>query len=199
MTDTAKLIDFVQEFVALSPDIHYPPSDHEGDPIVSIDLTTWEAWQEDAAALLVTAAPVPTVEPVVEAVVPDEPEVTKPPVFKEIDPDPVQREGEKEIDFMRRTIRARYISGVILGKELDLNQTADFSGGGDSGDLYFDGDDEEVEKFFDKVLDTYITFDWYNDEGGGGDIAWDIHNDVITINGFSRYTETEPEMSEEEF
>jgi hypothetical protein len=120
------------------------------------------------------------------------------PEFKPLDNEPTQRTGEKDIDHSRRLLRARYITSSLIGRDVELTHTADFDGGGDSGDLQYDGPDD-MEKFFDQILDEHVTFDWYNGDGGGGDIHWDMSTDIITISGFSRYTETESKMSEETF
>jgi len=78
--------------------------------------------------------------------------------------------------------------------------TVDFSGSGDSGNM--DGaipEDSRVDTLFEFALNNFVTFDWYNNEGGQGDMTWNITDDVITISGSYNEMVSETAMDEETF
>lgn len=74
----------------------------------------------------------------------------------------------------------------------------EFSGYGDSGEMYH-VDNPWVSLLFEWHLQNSVHFDWYNNEGGGGDMTWTLDDDKIIINGYYNFVETVTEMNEEEF
>lgn len=72
-----------------------------------------------------------------------------------------------------------------------------FDGYGDSGEYQNDSGNAKVDEFFSEMIDHYVTFDWYNNEGGGGSIHWDISADKITINGYQNVIEQQTIMDDE--
>lgn len=73
-----------------------------------------------------------------------------------------------------------------------------FDGYGDSGEYYIDTGNTDVDSFLNECLNINVTFDWYNNDGGGGDIKWEVISDKITINGYYNVTEQHIEMDEVE-
>ncbi len=47
-----------------------------------------------------------------------------------------------------------------------------------------------MDKIVDKYLDTWIECDWWNNDGGFGEIVLDVDSGVITSEANTRYTET---------
>jgi hypothetical protein len=120
-------------------------------------------------------------------------------LIKPIDSTPERYPHEDDFEHLRRITRARLIKDAILGREVDVEPMADFYGSGDSGQLGDIPADADVAELFDDALRKFVTFDWYNNEGGGGDITWNVLSDVITINGYYNVVEQVHEMSEAEF
>jgi hypothetical protein len=71
--------------------------------------------------------------------------------------------------------------------------TIEFDGYGDSG-MFYDvtpsiPNEDELTNRVQELLEGYgnddqvVSWDWYNNDGGGGELVWDISKDVITING----------------
>lgn len=112
-----------------------------------------------------------------------------------------EREAQKKLDLQttRQTLRETLLTGSILGSEGNLVFQADFDGYGDSGQVHANTKNKSVDAFLETCVDVYVTFDWYNNDGGGGDITWDVIADKITINGYSNETVQHDQMSEEEF
>tara|TARA_R100000781_G_scaffold114850_1_gene87222 strand:+ start:2603 stop:3211 length:609 start_codon:yes stop_codon:yes gene_type:complete len=50
----------------------------------------------------------------------------------------------------------------------------------------------------DYVLTELISYDWYNNEGGQGDVIWDLHRNKVTVEGYQNYR-GEYECKEEYF
>lgn len=100
----------------------------------------------------------------------------------------------------RAALRQKLLVARVLDATTPVEFAGTFSGGGDSGN--YDGggyQNEEVDDFFGEALTEFVTFDWYNNDGGGGDITWDVVKDKITINGYYNLVESISEMTEEEF
>lgn len=72
-----------------------------------------------------------------------------------------------------------------------------FDGYGDSGQYNNDSGNNSVDKLFSDMIDSHVNFDWYNNEGGGGTISWDISSDTITINGYQNIINQETMMDDE--
>jgi hypothetical protein len=90
---------------------------------------------------------------------------------------------DESLDAMRAELRQEILINALLHEGSDLVFEAEFSGYGDSGD-YHPIDNEKVDQFFSELVYKLVTFDWYNNEGGGGSIVWDVKEDVITISGY---------------
>lgn len=98
----------------------------------------------------------------------------------------------------RAAMRVHALSSQLLG-ENNGTFAGEFYGSGDSGNYEVDTGDTLVDNFLEKMLDRHVNFDWYNNDGGYGDITWEVANDVITINGSQYVTESVSVMDEEEF
>jgi len=78
--------------------------------------------------------------------------------------------------------------------------TVDFSGSGDSGNMDLCiPEDSRVYTVFEYALNSFVHFDWYNDDGGQGDMTWNITTDEITISGSWNEMRSETAMNEEVF
>lgn len=55
---------------------------------------------------------------------------------------------------------------------------------------------EAADTLFSEALELFVQFDWYNAEGGGGTITWDIPTDVLNISGYQNVV-TEEQMMDE--
>lgn len=88
----------------------------------------------------------------------------------------------------RNQLRDRLLSEKLMGSPEDTTISLSFSGGGDSGNWDQEHEDLFVMNLFQHLLDHKVNFDWYNNEGGGGTIEWDLTTDTITIDGY--YNET---------
>lgn len=100
----------------------------------------------------------------------------------------------------RAALRQKLLTQHILNDGISLRFHGSFSGCGDSGN--YDGGDyknSEVDELFADALEEFVTFDWYNNDGGGGDITWDVVDDKITINGYYNEIVSTDVMSEEVF
>lgn len=84
----------------------------------------------------------------------------------------------------RTQVREALLAEQILGADADLNIELRFSGSGDSGDWESHHEEPHVQHLFDYLLNNHVTFDWYNNDGGGGTVTWDVEADVITIDGY---------------
>jgi hypothetical protein len=100
---------------------------------------------------------------------------------------------------LRAEVRTKVLADALIIGKHGTEFEADFDGEGDSGDVHADTGVKIIDEFLEKAVETFVEFDWYNNSGGGGDITWDLKTDKIIINGYTRYTETEAEMSEAEF
>jgi hypothetical protein len=100
---------------------------------------------------------------------------------------------------LRAEVRTKVLADALIIGKHGTEFEADFDGGGDSGDVHAETGVKLIDEFLTKAVETFVEFDWYNNDGGGGDITWDLKTDKIVINGYSHYTQTESEMSEAEF
>jgi hypothetical protein len=99
----------------------------------------------------------------------------------------------------RKELRQKLLVDAILGQEDKLVLTAEFDGSGDSGYVHAMTGNEDVDKFLSDAVEEYTNFDWYNNDGGGGDITWHVKEDKIIINGYYNITTRENAMNEAEF
>lgn len=97
---------------------------------------------------------------------------------------------------LRQTLRERLLARKLLDGEKFEEVEFIYSGYGDSGDIEECKPDEEglSDFLWNRMWDLHAGFE--NNSGGGGEITWDLHDDVITINHYdtvetSEYTETE--------
>lgn len=116
-------------------------------------------------------------------------------------PVPEEQDEEELTAFKqkRKELREKLLTAKILGEIDELVFTGSFDGSGDSGQYNNDASNREVNEFFSEAIDQFVTFNWYDGEGGAGDITWDVVADKITINGYSNYIAQETEMDEEVF
>lgn len=100
---------------------------------------------------------------------------------------------------LRKTLREKILASKILGEIEETTFMGTFDGSGDSGQFHNDCGNDEINQFLAKAIDEFVNFNWYDGEGGGGDITWDIVADKIIINGYTNETVQHTEMAEEEF
>ena len=105
--------------------------------------------------------------------------------------------GTEEFVTYREALRERLLTDIMLGLFDDLIPNAYFCGGGDSGEVYTETSDDELNFFFERLVTERIEWDWYNGDGGGGDINWDLKEDELVITGYQNYTEhvDQPEVT----
>lgn len=106
--------------------------------------------------------------------------------------------NEEIIKDFRRVLREALQVEVILNRGPTEFETT-FDGYGDSGMVEDSHDDYTINAFLSYMVETRVDFDWYNNEGGGGDITWNISTDVVTINGYENVVERVSQMEEETF
>ena len=107
--------------------------------------------------------------------------------------------NEKELERYRKELGEKITAKRLLDPKTPLEYTSTFDGYGDSGEYNYDSGDDEVDTLLCYMVDTVVTFDWYNNEGGGGDITCNVLTDTITINGYANVTTQEDMMIEETF
>lgn len=111
-----------------------------------------------------------------------------------------RKEAATSLTAMREAVRKDIMAKAVLYPDTPLIYENDFDGYGDSGQMYPNSTyPESVNKILSEALNAYVTFDWYDNDGGGGDITWDVIEDKITINGYQNVTTQESMMDGEEF
>ena len=111
----------------------------------------------------------------------------------------VQKLTPEEMKVFRSELRDACTATKIVFNDFRMTPTGSFDGAGDSGNSFVHTSNDHVDAFLEWMLSKHVNFDWYNNDGGGGDIVWDIHNDKVTINGYQNITETKQVMDEEVF
>jgi len=99
------------------------------------------------------------------------------------------------LDPIRANLRAELLVDVLIMEKEGVIQVQ-YGGGGDSGDIDATGN-TPLDEFFAEVVDHYCQFDWWNNEGGGGDITWNLVTDTLTLNGYYHTTSTEHVLLDE--
>lgn len=112
-----------------------------------------------------------------------------------------RREEARQADFeeRRKTLREELLAEALATQGAPTVFQGTYDGYGDSGQSQIDSKDERVVALLDEAIDLFVTFDWYNNEGGGGDITWDIKTDKITINGYYNEVQQVSALEEAEF
>jgi|TARA_R110000744_G_scaffold215295_1_gene334150 hypothetical protein len=100
---------------------------------------------------------------------------------------------------LRAEVRTKVLADALIIGKHGTEFVATFNGYGDSGDVSVHTGVNAINEFLSEAIYKFVDFDWYNNDGGGGDITWDLKTDIITINGYSNFTETHDEMTEEVF
>lgn len=98
---------------------------------------------------------------------------------------PVEAQKTKypAFDVYRRALRYVLLEEALIDKaELKLELT--FSGYGDSGQIDEYSGDERADILLSAVTDFGVTWDWYNNDGGGGTITWRVLDDEIDVSGY---------------
>ena len=111
----------------------------------------------------------------------------------------VAEKNKKELERYRKELGEKITSLALLNPTYLTTFSSTFSGYGDSGQYDYTSGNFEVDDLFAYMVDTVVNFDWYNNEGGGGDITWDVISDTITINGYQNVTSQVSMMEEEKF
>lgn len=84
----------------------------------------------------------------------------------------------------RTELRTKILADKLLNDDTDMEFVLDFYGSGDSGDWSDSLEDALMQHMFDYVLHHHVYWDWYNNDGGGGTIRWDVRNDEIHVDGY---------------
>lgn len=104
---------------------------------------------------------------------------------------------ENDLPLVRHILREELLGLRLCGVEFET--ATEFNGYGDSGIVEDASDIPALNTFLSSMVDHHVTFDWYNNDGGGGDIAWDLSADTVTINGYYNTVQQVYEMNDEEF
>lgn len=113
-----------------------------------------------------------------------------------------KEEWKKEIKKFRTKLREKILTAKLIDESNPVEFMTWFSGYGDNGQIDdVEGNDTfpELFDFFNLMLNTEVQFDWYNNDGGGGDMKWDVIKDVVTINGYQNETIQNTIMNNEKF
>lgn len=98
----------------------------------------------------------------------------------------------------REELRKHLLDLALLGEFHVENAQGEFNGYGDSGNYYISTGNSLLDKFLSHVLDAAVKFDWYNNDGGGGDIEWNLKEDKLIVNGYQYETISNDVMVEHE-
>lgn len=100
----------------------------------------------------------------------------------------------------RAVVRRYCLEQAVIHADFGTEFTLEFDGYGDSGEVHDDPNyPQVVNRFLESMVNQHVTFDWYNNDGGGGDVTWQTDLDVVTINGYYNETVRTDQMTEEEF
>jgi len=107
---------------------------------------------------------------------------------------------EKRFKIYRAALLSELRREALVTANSPTEFTVDFSGSGDSGNMDLCiPEDSRVYTVFEYALNSFVHFDWYNDDGGQGDMTWNITTDEITISGSWNEMRSETAMNEEVF
>ena len=93
----------------------------------------------------------------------------------------------------RPILREKLLIDMLLHDDSNKIIEAEFDGYGDSGTVHCDHQDSKVVSFMENIVDYFVQYDWYNGEGGGGTVTWNLVEDKITIQGHVNVIETVPQ------
>jgi len=102
----------------------------------------------------------------------------------------IQKTQIKTFEVKRAELLRKFRGLALISQNPVTEFIATFDGYGDSGQTYFqdpkdsEEDFSEVETFLSTAVDLYADWDWYNNEGGGGEIRWNITTNTIKIEGY---------------
>jgi hypothetical protein len=88
----------------------------------------------------------------------------------------------------RNSLRDVLLAEQLIEEGGEHEISLSFSGSGDSGNWDDEHDNACVMTLFNHLLNNVVTWDWYNNDGGGGTISWDLATNTINIEGY--YNET---------
>ena len=113
----------------------------------------------------------------------------------------MQKSKKKAVKEERQRLLDKYrVQKLVIDDNTVMEFKLDFDGYGDSGQVYpSQSYPDDINQFLSQAVDAYVEFDWYNNDGGGGDITWDLRTDKITINGYYNETVQHNAMDEVEF
>jgi len=113
------------------------------------------------------------------------------PTFKEI------TDEKERWKAQRAAIRQKILAQRLIDDTVPLSYNGNFYGSGDSG--YYDKNfgNKEVDDLFSNAIDLFVKIDWYNNEGGGGAIIWNVQTDVMVIDAYWNKTEQVYDMENE--
>lgn len=83
-----------------------------------------------------------------------------------------------------KALQENLLKAVLLGQSDEVFIELSFSGSGDSGNWDDQHENPLVQHLFNFLMEKKVNWDWYNNDGGGGSITWDIKENVIEISGY---------------
>lgn len=141
-----------------------PNTQNTSDPNQMSDENLWEALNGNGAAVRVGDMVVPTV-----------------PQMKATKHN--YRETDQSFEARRARFRQQQLETAILEPDTPTRFEMDFYGSGDSGDYETADLPQEVAELLQEACEKYVTWDWCNNDGGGGNITWDLPSDEMEITG----------------
>ena len=84
-------------------------------------------------------------------------------------------------------LRNQLLVEIMLGNSEERIITLSFSGDSDSGTWDDQHENPLVQNVFDYLQEHHVTWNWWNNDGGGGSITWDLEQNTIEIKGYIRY------------
>jgi hypothetical protein len=107
-------------------------------------------------------------------------------------------DGISELDVLRALLRHECLVSKLV-EDGEMTFEGEFHGSGDSGNTDIHTGRPDVDKLLEYMIEKHVNFDWWNSDGGYGDVTWHVQEDKVVINGSYYVTESVTEMDEEEF
>lgn len=106
---------------------------------------------------------------------------------------------EQEAKVVRAILCEQLVVRLPIEDNKQTTFQVEFNGSGDSGDVYPDDvAPATVNWFLERMVEIHVHWDWYNNDGGGGDNTWDILADKLVLNGYYNVMESVTEADDVE-
>lgn len=100
-----------------------------------------------------------------------------------------ESENQINLDVLREKLRLKYLSNALFA-DGETEVIVAYSGGGDSGDVDENNtDDPEVADFLMHFVNNTHS-GWENNDGGSGEIFWDLRSDTIKLEHSEYFTDS---------